>query len=147
MSLEPVFKNKADTDGPFIVDITFTNRAGPASGAEDRRSFRQYLQDACYEAGVVVGVNVTPDGFQLGFEHPDDYTAVMAIVEPKMIEAERLEMEHLATLLKSYGATAEDMKSFRHFAETGEISMTPEHSRELRDGTSVLAAPAADHDG
>ena len=114
MDLEFIFKNKADQNRLFIADIKIQGPDGT------RRHFRHHLQSACYEAGVVCGVNETEAGFQLGFEHPDDYRAVMAIVEPRMVEDEKRSNAGCEAVLQSYGASDEEIAGFRAWASRSE---------------------------
>lgn len=92
MYLEERFTAKADTEGPFTASIEFDEKRRTAFGEKDcgaidgKKDFRYHALRACYELGIVVGVNETENGFELGFERKEDYAALMAIVEPKLVK-------------------------------------------------------------
>lgn len=78
MSLERVFTNQADKDGLFIAAITWPEGA-------PRRIFRSAVSNACFDLGIVCGVNETKTGFELGFKRREDYGPLMEEAEPALI--------------------------------------------------------------
>ena len=121
MYIESFLKEEADNNGIFIANVSVDDTHG------NRCDFRDFLRSACYEAGVVCGVSETKDGFRLGFEHPDDYTAVMAIVDGKIAEYVKLETARCVAILKAYDRPEEEIESFRRWSEgQGDAPPTPD---------------------
>lgn len=93
------FKKKSRNDHVFEKEVSFVAPDDPCmapSVACTKESFFYHARMACYELGIVVGYNETPAGYKLGFEKEEDYTALMAIVEPQLMRMARLHSEQMA---------------------------------------------------
>lgn len=73
-------------DKPLIVDVALINKDGPYAAKPNADIYKRALRETCDEFGVVIGINETKDGFQLGFENASDYGPIMESTEKRYLE-------------------------------------------------------------
>lgn len=82
------FKNQAgDENGLIKSEITFQevqNQFGhqwSMTIADYKETFLIEAEKICDEMGIVIGYNETENGFEVGFQHPQDHTEFMGKIE------------------------------------------------------------------
>lgn len=133
MELEPTFTTKAEEDGIIYVGIEL--------GGTPRERLHRYLRQAARKADVLVGVNETEEGFEIGFKNEADFSVFMKRFNAHVSEHETLLNDYAEKFAHHYdlnetlsGETSHPLEGVLDFYDYGSV----EQNSRLQSRRQVL---------